>query len=161
MELPQPLDPTLIGTVTTTRVLDEKVVMAFAGAGADPKQVARDFLSLWRKTFQPTYPRARDRVPDRLTRDAWVWATYHALHHEKAFNLNIAHLLNEPERDISRYARIAELHCMLFPHEAKGRSRSRARQAYMDRLIPTLRKRRHRFRRWLARTLTEPLSAIA
>jgi hypothetical protein len=145
MEVPQPIPSDFVQTAFAIDLFGERLVIAIAGASADPRMIAREFVQTYNQAFGLPAPPRRPRVAEQYARDAWVWAAYEDLKAEKPERLRRAETSHEPLTDVSIYALIADLHSEVFPREAPGRPYSKQREQYITRLIPTLRQARHRF----------------
>ena len=153
MELPEPLAIDFLGSTIAIPVAGDCLVVALAHRGSKPRDLADRFVAQWYDTFEEGQRPVRDRVPESLARDAWVWATYEGLDTHYAFDLTeeqraasrrLSQALHQSVRDISRYCIVAELYREAFP-EDQQHDPAETDEAYLQRMVPLLRQARARF----------------
>ena len=158
MDLPQPLPDEYLSTAFAFPVAGDKMVVAFAHAMSDPRQVAEELVRVWHETFPAHEPDQLPTSSPTLARNAWAWSTYETLSEEDVPDLDdrqmstvesLAETMNESKQATSRYVTLAEMYCEAFPDDAQGEPDTPQRDQYLIQLVPTLRQARNRFRRRL------------
>jgi hypothetical protein len=121
--------------------------------GANPHAVAEQLVNEWDELYGGPDTPHRFAVPPTLPRQAWVWATYKALLAEKTAERDrdaslidrLMELLGESRQETSRYVMIADMYCEVFPGPEQGEPDTKERDAYIEKLVPDLRKWCSRF----------------
>lgn len=141
----------LLQLVTTIPAGSDTILIAVASRFSKPRELANEFVARWHQLYTDGKPPTRECVSPMAERDAWVWVAYntlkpeHGLFEDTTASINTV-LDDAPDRELGRWAVVANWYCEVYPSPDQGEPDTPQRDAYVDHLIPTLRKAYERFR---------------